>query len=164
MNDFTEQPSNIRWHNMPYSSCNRYTRKILAIILALIIILASFGIVIAAKYIQLQFKQKMSSDVDCTYLKVDDAGLSHERFDNSLTNTEKIKTYCYCFNEFIKKGPLDVSNVSITYNGKTFTPCDQWVKLYLQSESLRYGVIVLIPIVNFILSVFLECKIILIQL
>jgi hypothetical protein len=156
LNRFTEQPSNIRWHNMPYSSCGRCTRKVFSVLLALIIILASFGVVIGAKLFQEQFKEKMSSDIDCNYLKIDNAGLYQEYFDDVLTEIKRVKTYCYCFQQFKELG-LGVYSVSISFNGKSFIPCNDWLNLYVQSESLRYGVIVLIPLVNFILSIFLEC-------
>jgi hypothetical protein len=104
----------------------------------------------------------MSSDVDCTYLNTDNpAELYQEYIDKTLE--KKIKTYCYCYKQFISIGPVDITNLVLTSNGNTFPPCKDWLDLYIKSESLKYGIIILIPLVNFILSVILECNICLIK-
>jgi hypothetical protein len=132
-------------------------RKTLALILAFIIILASFGVVIAAKYLQINLQDQMGPSVDCSYLKSTDAELYSEYIDSTLTTNQKVKTFCYCAAKLLDIGPMKALDLEISYNGNNFLPCHGNISTYLQAESLKYLVIILIPVINLVLSLFLEC-------
>ncbi len=149
----TDQPSNIRWENIPYSSGKRFCRKLFSVFLALLIIASTFGIVIAAHYIQRDINQSFNSDIDCTYYSGStDMQVYIEYTDPNITTRNKVLTYCFCINQLYSNGFSNTENVQIL----GVKPCADWVVLWLQNEGLNIGIIILVPTVNLILAFILS--------
>jgi len=95
----------------------------------------SLGLVIGSKYLQQQMDKEISSDIDCSFVKIDNVTDVVTEFNNTLiNNVTKIKTYCYCKDYLIKNGPLKAKDLVIDY----VPLCKTWVGLYIQSYSLSY--------------------------
>jgi hypothetical protein len=156
----TDEPSNIRWENVPYSTSRRCIRKFCAVLIAIIVILASFGIVIGTKYAQIEINKQIDVDVDCTFFpsNIEDSMVIAEV---DLSERARVYTNCFCRNLLIQKGVPETKNITILYykqNSKTqisYKPCDNWVDIYLYSQSLMIGTFMLVPFVNVILSILL---------
>jgi hypothetical protein len=149
----TDEPSNIRWENVPYSACRRRIRTFFAVIIAIIVILASFGIVIGTKYATMEINKTFNSEIDCSNIPdyTNTVEVIKEYTDNSILARQKVKTYCFCRNNLIKKGIPNTQEVIL--NGVTI--CADWVDKYLYTKSLVIGTFILVPLVNVILSVLL---------
>jgi hypothetical protein len=142
-----DEPSNIKWENMQYNSCLRKLRKIFSIFFTLIIVIISISIVAAAKFAEKKIEEN-GANVDCQYIKTSKEIVENEiKIEGGLLSPA---TQCYCIDEFKKIG-LDVRKNIL---------CEQWILLYLQSQSLNIGVIVIVPVLNVIISLALYCKII----
>ena len=158
-----DEPSNIRWEYMTYSEVKRFFRRIFAIISALIVILASFGIVIAAKYAENAINKDLTQDIECKYVKYSEETVIEEFTSTIIPDKKKFKLYCYCLDMLITK-PTEISTLKLTSKtGQKLEPCKTWLTLYLQSKSLKIGIIVMIPVINIFLSSIMDCKIILLS-
>jgi hypothetical protein len=159
IHDPVDLPTDIRWQNVPYSSGRRFIRKFFSIIIALIVILASFGIVIGAKYAQMEIDKTFNSNVDCGFISYDLGEMQNEYNDDSITLRNKVKTYCYCQSYFFNNGITKTQTFSISGStGATVmkTPCYDWVEKYIYSQSLMVATFILVPFINVVLSILLR--------
>jgi hypothetical protein len=74
-----------------------------------------------------------------------------------ILGNQRLKTYCYCSSQVVEIGPVDTSDLVIKYNGIEFTPCSEWMGLFIKTQSLQKGILIVIPLVNLVLSILLEC-------
>lgn len=154
----TDEPSNIRWHNIPYSTCKRFFRKSISLLFAIIVIAASFGIVIASKYVQREIDKDFNSNIECTYYNDrPESEVYEEYIDPDITSRSKVKTYCFCQSLFYSQG----FSVTQTWNldNQGVYPCKTWIDLWIKNQSFNTGVIILVPTVNVLLSFVLSSKI-----
>lgn len=165
IHDPVDLPTDIRWQNVPYSSGRRFIRKFFSIIIALIVILASFGIVIGAKYAQMEIDKTFNSNVDCGFISYDLEEMQNEYNDDSITLRNKVKTYCYCQSYMFSNGISKTQTFSISGSTGTTgatgatvmkTPCYDWVEKYIYSQSLMVATFILVPFINVVLSILLR--------
>lgn len=156
IHDPADLPSDIRWQNVPYSSGRRFIRKFFSIIIALIVILASFGIVIGAKYAQMEIDKTFNSNVDCGFISYDLEEMTTEYNDDSITLRNKVKTYCYCQSYMFSNGITKTQTFGITGSTGSKTPCYDWVEKYIYSQSLMVATFILVPFINVVLSILLR--------
>ena len=113
----------------------------------------SLGIVIGGKYLQMQIDTKINSEIDCTFVDIQNVTEVVREFnDTNISNLTKIKTYCYCKNYLYNNDPIKTKNLVI---GNVHL-CQDWIVLYIQVNSLSIGIIIVIPIVNAILVLILK--------
>lgn len=113
----------------------------------------SLGLVMGSKYLQQRMDKQISSDIDCSFVKIDNSTEVVEEYNNTqISNVTKIKTYCYCKDYLIKNGPIKAKNLVVDY----VPLCETWVGLYIQAYSLNIGIIIVIPIINAILVIILR--------
>ena len=148
----TDQPSNIRWQNIPYSSLKRYLRKCFVLFIAILILAISFGIVIGAKYAQESINTQFNTSIDCSFITYTDDTVLEEYNNTNISNGDKYLTYCYCRNNLASIGYTLTQNIEIS--GETI--CKTWISLYLKSLSLLIGTSILVPVVNVVLSTVLS--------
>jgi hypothetical protein len=153
MQTFTDSPSNIQWQNVPYSKTRRFCRKTFAVIVALILILASFGIVIGTKYAQIEIYKKFNPNVDCTFIDYTEEDVITEMTDSSILERSRVSTYCFCRDTLLNKGISATKNIIV---GDGIKPCENWLQLYLSSQSLTIGTFIIVPIINIILDILLR--------
>lgn len=148
----TDEPSNIRWENVPYSTCKRCIRKTFSIIIAIIIMLASFGIVIGEKYAQEDINSHFDPNVNCEYVNPTEASVLLEFTDTSISANSRVNTFCFCRSKLISSGLTATENYTIS----NIYVCKDWLTMYLYSESLTAATFILVPTVNVILTVLLN--------
>jgi len=145
---------------MQYSPLKRIIRKFIAILFSIILIIASIALVMAAKYGENQIAKSFNTAVDCKF--VDNKGEEDLRQEilGGVTKNNRIVANCFCMDLLISKQIAGVQDFSMIVNNVKIYPCIEWLNLWLQSQSLKIGIIVLVPIINIILSIALECKLI----
>jgi hypothetical protein len=146
----TDEPSNIRWKNIPYSKAKRCLRQTFALLVAIIVLLISFGITIGTKYAENALSTNFSSNVDCSFVKFTEESVLKEFTDSSIISKEKYQTYCFCRENLVNKGLSATSAISL--GAGSIKPCSSWIESYITSQSLTVGTILLVPLVNIILS------------
>jgi len=152
MQTFTDSPSNILWQNVPYSNSRRFWKKLLAIVIALILIIASFGIVIGAKYAQIEINKNYNANVECSFIGYREEDVVEEFLDETIVERSKVKTFCFCRDTLLSQGIKSTENATIG----DIQPCKNWLKLYLSSQSLTIGTFIIVPIINIILDIILR--------
>jgi len=158
MNTSIDEPSNIKWENIQYSPIKRLFRKLFAIIFSILIIIGSVAIVMAAKYGENQIQKSFNTSVDCNY--VDYKGMEDLKIEilSGVEKNNRVVTHCFCLETFITKQIDGVKNVVVEINGQKIYACNEWLELWLKSEGLKIGIVILVPIINIVLSLALECN------
>lgn len=155
-----DQPSNINWNNLAYNKWLRYLRVLLSYLIAIIIIVSSFGVVIGSKYALQQVTDNYNPDIDCKYINQTDylsqKKVFQEFTDTNIKNGTKYLTYCYCNEKLMTNGPMEISNTMITESNKTILPCKSWFESYLKYNSVNIAIVIVIPIVNSLLVIVLR--------
>ena len=118
----------------------------------MIVILASFGIVIGPKYAQEEINKTFNTDVDCKFIDYTETEVMVEFNDPLILMRSKVKTSCFCRDTLYSKGYSGTQDISLDGTTK---PCSQWVTMYIYSQSLMIGTLILVPMVNIILSIVL---------
>ena len=153
-----DEPSNIKWENIQYSSFLRFLRKCFSIFLSLIIVIASIAIVVVAKLGENEIKKNFNTEVDCRFIDKTEKDLLNEvtlLFQNKTT--DNVVTYCFCY-EKLTSNFTQLQNYNIKMNNSDYYPCKLWLELWIKSSSLKYGIIFLVPIINVVLSICLTSK------
>ncbi len=145
---------------MQYNSCKRFIRKFFSVLITIFIIIASIGIIIAAKYGENKLQESFNPSVNCKFISNKTSDLIYEQ-ENKKNNTPLPITHCVCFQKLIDEGldGINSYNVALNKNNEIIYPCKDWIKLYLQYESLKTGIIIIVPVINVVISIALECKI-----
>jgi hypothetical protein len=144
-----DDPINIKWRNMTYSSAKRCCLKALSISLAIIILFIGFGIIILGKIIQDDVNKSFDLNLNCNLV---DYNIQQVIFESSSTmpSKAKVKTFCYC------KDMLDTDGyfytMDYTLPNTTIQPCAAWLNAYTKSSLITYGIIVVIPLINVLLK------------
>mmetsp|Transcript_26725 Transcript_26725/g.27770 ORF Transcript_26725/g.27770 Transcript_26725/m.27770 type:complete len:1347 (+) Transcript_26725:6-4046(+) len=157
LNGHIEEPSNIKWQNLTFNPCKRFFRFIVSIVFALILIVASFSVVVFQKYAQDQYVETYNTDMDCNFVP------DHENYNEIVSQNKTIddleltlaKVNCYCKIKSEEVGLFEVNNFEIEQDGEIIYPCSEWFSLYLKYRSLQIGIILVIPLVNAIIVVML---------
>jgi len=145
---FPDEPSNLKWQNIPYSGCRRFARICLSVLIAIVVVLFSFGIVIGGKYVQNREDKVFNSDVDCSFVDYSNTTLILNEYNNpNVANINKIMTYCFCKDYLYTNGPVAANDYTIN----NIKLCKTWVESYVQSYAINIGIIVAIPVINSIL-------------
>lgn len=127
-------------------------RKAIVIFIAIFILAASFGIVIGAKYAQKSIDEEFNTSIDCSFVTYTDETVLAEFTDDTIANRDKYLTYCFCRDNLINLGFDGTQELELGIGVK---PCGTWLDLYIKSQSLMVGTIILVPFVNVILSIIL---------
>jgi len=122
-------------------------------LIAVIILAASLGIVIGSKYAQKSIEKDFNTSIDCSFVKYTEESVLEEFIDDSISNRNKYLTFCFCKDKLASNGLSGTKNYDL---GNGVKPCDKWTDLYLKSESLMIGTIILVPFVNIVLSAILS--------
>lgn len=141
-----DEPSNIKWEYMQYNTCKRAIRKIISILVTLILIIIGIAVIASAKYAEKKIENEFGAKVDCNLITFTKEIAEADNAKNTKLMSPTVQ--CYCFDQFIKVG-LEVNKIKI---------CEKWLSLYLQAQSLNIGVILIVPILNFIISLAIQCK------
>ncbi len=152
MQTFTDSPSNILWQNVPYSNTRRFCKKFLAVVIAFILILASFGVVIGSKYAQIEINKSYNSNLDCTFISSTEDDVIQEYNDQTIVERSRVSTFCFCRHTLLNEGIKATQNKNIG----EIQPCKNWLKLYLYSQSLSIATFVIVPIINIFLDIMLR--------
>ena len=75
-----------------------------------------------------------------------------EYTDNTIAEESKVITFCFCRATLIRQGI--VATKSITLDGTDIKPCQDWLKLYLYSQSLTTATLIIVPVINTLLTSF----------
>lgn len=148
-----DEPSNINWQNVPYASWKRFLRKLLSYIIAIIVMGASFLIIIYAKYEQKLLNQDFNTDIDCTYIDFSIENVIEEVAYN-IPKRDRINSYCYCDYNYKAIGYSGTLDLKLATDGSYI--CKDWINAYIKYNSLTILIIILIPIVNTILQIVLR--------
>lgn len=155
-----DEPSNINWNNITYSKFLRFLRKIFSFLIAVLIILCSFGAAIISKYIMDSITENYNPNIDCSYISKNQYNNStiifKEFTDNSIKSSTKYLTYCHCLEIFVSKGPLFISKYSIEFSNTNIKPCVEWFNNFIKYNSINLAVIIVIPLINSILVIILR--------
>ena len=111
----------------------------------------------AAKYGELQIDLNFNTSIDCKYVDKTLTSLKQE-IRSDISNKDRIILNCFCLNYLIDKGVSGLKNYKIDLDSKSYNPCESWLDLWLKSQFLKILVIVIVPVINIFLSIFLECK------
>ena len=95
---------------------------------------------------------QINTDIDCTLYDVTNVTQVIQEYNSTISNVSKIMTYCYCKNCLYVNGTSATQNL---YIGNVYL-CKDWMNLYLQTNSLNIGIIIVIPLVNSILVIILR--------
>jgi len=111
----------------------------------------------AAKYGENQIEKSFNTSVDCNY--VYNKGIEDLKMEISsgVQANNRIVTHCFCLKTLISEQIVGVENIVVYLDGKNIYACKEWLDLWLKSQSLKIGIIVLVPIINILLSLALEC-------
>ena len=143
-----DEPSNIKWENMNYSSCKRFLRKTMVAFITFLLILASFGVIIGGKYFQENLDQQFDNNIDCDFVTYDVQSVYTEYILN-MPSRNRVKTYCFCKNLLNTQGFSNTINYVLSYeNRPTFTPCNDWVNSYIKYQAFTWAIILAVPIMN----------------
>lgn len=150
-----DEPSNINWQNLTFHPCKRFMRHIISFLFALILIIASFAVVVYGKYAQTTYADSYSSNVDCNFVPdyssyLDILSFNATNNDTQITNT---KVNCYCLNKSETIGLFSLQSFSVKVNNDEVYPCNDWFNQYWKSQSLSIGIILVIPFINSIIIV-----------
>ena len=69
------------------------------------------------------------------------------------TTTQRIETYCFCYNYYTVNGLKNTQNFTLPNN---MQPCNDWGNQVFNQIVIEWGTIFVIPVVNFILSLMLR--------
>jgi len=160
MQHYTDSPSNILWQNVPYSDLRRFCRKLTSVIIACFLISCSFAVVIGTKYAQTTIFESFNSNVDCSFIQYSQQDVLAEYTDSTIAERSKVITFCFCRATLISEGIA--ATESITLDGTDIQPCQDWLKLYLYSQSLTTATLIIVPVINILLDLLLtiltECE------
>ena len=123
----------------------------------MLIIACSVIIFVYAKYVYIEIDEKYNTSVKCKFVPNKTELNVINEIDNRVNNS--IVNYCYCWDLY-----YNISSISSTKNyileksGKTYQPCNEWFMYWLKSKILIYLVIFMVPLLNVLLSWFLESK------
>jgi len=112
----------------------------------------------AAKYGENQIDQSFNTSVNCKYVnrkEIDDLKME---ISSGVEAYNRIITHCFCLKTLIDEQIDGVQKFSVEIDGKQIFACKDWLYLWLQSQSLKIAIIVLVPIINILLSQALECN------
>jgi len=155
-----DEPSNINWNNLAYNKCLRTLRVIFSFIIAILLIISTFGVIIASKYIIMEVTKDYNPDIDCSYISQSDYRDQKKIFDEfndvNIKNGTKYLTYCYCLDKLINEGPLYISTTEIKINSNSILPCQSWFESFIKYNSVNLAVVIVIPIVNSIVVIILR--------
>jgi len=108
----------------------------------------------------MQVTKNYNPDIDCSFISKtdykDEKKIFNEFNNQNIKNGTKYLTYCYCLDKLIEEGPLEITQTQITLNSKTITPCESWFDSFLKFNSVNLAIVIVIPIVNSILVIFLR--------
>jgi hypothetical protein len=154
-----EEPSNIKWENIPYPEWKRNIRKTFAIIISLIVILSTFGIVILQKSLIDSITQDYDPNINCGYISHTENELYSEFLDSTIQRRSKVKTACFCQHYLATEGISKTQDFTFTLEGKSYFVCSDWMDSWIKYQGASTGVIILVPFVNIILSIILRSNI-----
>ena len=149
-----DEPSNINWQNLTYHPFKRFLRVLFSILVALIVMLLSFGVVIVSKYSQDQISKEFNNNIDCNYVTFSELTVRNE-FLRNKTSAERINTYCYCYDSLVNRGYTATSEMTLTID-TAIHPCKDWVDLFIRFNSISGAIVIVIPVVNSILILFMK--------
>ena len=149
-------PHDINWENLNVDKKKKLIRRIISYFLIVILLFAYFLIVIIISVAQNTFRRKYNILSDCSNVDYkNNNNLIYDEFINKEQNEkEKIYTYCYCQSE--------LNNQKITYNEKTFDPCETYNKYNFQRTVYIYLLSAVLVIFNLFIDIIVD-KIISIQ-
>ena len=154
MEIYPDEPSNIKWQNLTYSESKRFFRKLLSFVLALLLISFSVGLVIGGKYANNEIEKDFNTSLDCSfYTQPTEAEVMLEFNDTTLENRAKTKTYCFCENMLFDGNFASIRDYTLSDGSK---PCSLWIDKFVQFYSLTVATIIVIPLTNSIIALFLR--------
>lgn len=133
---------------MQYNDCLRILRKSFSIFLTLILIIICIAIVGLSKIAQREVYEQFGGIVDCKIIGTVEKVKAEEEASKKL---KKISPFlqCYCMDELSNLG----------FNIINDPTCKAWLEVYLKQQSLNTLVIIIVPVLNVIISIFLNCNI-----
>lgn len=148
-----DEPSNIKWQNVAYSSCLRFLRSAFSYLISFILIIVSFAIIIGGKYAQATLYEDYNLNLDCSTITATTDNLISEYQDKSLVTKEKTYTYCFCYNYFYDNGYSSTNDFTILTD---VYPCKDWLSAYIKMTALNILTIILVPLINNIIFLVLR--------
>lgn len=148
-----DEPSNINWENMSFSSCRRFGRKVFSYFFSFIIIIASFGVIIGSKAAESTFRENFNINTDCTSFVVTDQSLKNEVLNTTLTSRERVNMYCYCQASYNTNGFDKTNSIEIIPGVKL---CSDWLNYIITTNAINYGIVIIVPVINAILLIVLK--------
>jgi hypothetical protein len=118
----------------------------ISILLTFILIIIGIAVIASAKFAEKKIENEFGTKVDCALITFSKEIAEVDNAKNTLIMSPTVQ--CYCLDQLVKIG-LGVNNIKV---------CQKWFSLYLQAQSLNIGVIIIIPILNFIISMAINCN------
>ncbi|MCQ2818082.1 MAG: hypothetical protein MJ252_12520 [archaeon] len=154
-----DEPSNIKWENITYSSCLKLLRYILSLLCAIIILLLTLYVMCIFKEYENNVKKEYNTDVDCGYLSAQEDFLdkAKEEYQNKEMDTrEKVNVYCYCYNQFTVKNFFKNTLSSVKFEGVEGYPCEDFGTQFVKFKAISLALIMIIPILNTAMTIVLQ--------
>ncbi len=113
----------------------------------------------AAKYGENQIEKKFNTSVECRYVENKKIKDLKNEIEAGVESNNRVVTHCFCMEKLVETKDIEqVRNFNLTINDQPFFACKEWMGLYLISKSLKIGIVVVVPIINIVLSITLNCK------